>query len=234
VPPPPPETPAPKPEPIPKPSPPERKPVAELKVSDKAVAWVIAQESWHPNEIKVGKTIAFGTKVTEENIKRLQEKYPGGVPKEAKDDPNAVRSVQSQLNAQLTKLSEALPGLKVSQQEADALASLAYNSALFKNKDLLAKLEAGAKPEDIAEHFFDWIKSGEKQGGDPTGKPAEPSQGLLERRIGETRIFLLGRYEKEGPAIWTLGKELVQERKAGRRIPAVQRALALPKSQEVK
>ena len=238
-PPPPPPREAPKlqPEPEPKPEPkpePEKKPVAELRVSDKAVAFVIEQETWHVNPIEVGQTIAFGIKVTEKNIASLQARYPGGVPKKAKDDPRAVSSVRSHLNARLDNLSKEIKGLSISQQEADALASLGYNGGLFGNKELMAKLAAGASPKEIAEHFFDRIKSAEGQGGVPTGKSAQPSQGLLERRIGEVRIFLSGIYEKEGPAVWNLGKELLQERKEGRRAPAVERALALPRNKELK
>jgi hypothetical protein len=51
---------------------------------------------------------------------------------------------------------------------------------LFPNKELLEKL-GKAPPEEVAEHFFDRVKSPEAKGGFPTGKPAEISSGLVER-----------------------------------------------------
>jgi RHS repeat-associated protein len=233
-----------KPEPPSKPEPmPEKKRVAEWKVSDKAIAWVKSQESWHDNTIRMNATVAWGFKITTDHqleeltkvfpgVKTAEDKYAvgGKVPK-GKFADDLLRRM---LNSQLAELAKRLDKVLLSQPQADALASLGMNAALFSNPVIIKKLKEGVDPHEIAEHFFDRIGSAEKEGGVETGKPPSPSLGLLERRVGEARMFLLGRYEIESNELHTLGRELLQERLYNRRLPAVQRAIRLPQSNEVK
>jgi hypothetical protein len=143
-------------------------------------------------------------------------------------------TVRNLLNAQLVELKKQAPGLKLSQQEADALASLGYNAALFKNKALLDLLKTSSvNAIEIVEHLFDTVKTSEGVGGFETGKGPTVSQGLIERRIDEARIFLRGEYVPKGNEATTkLGTALRQEREAGTRQPAVDRVLNLPKFEE--
>jgi GH24 family phage-related lysozyme (muramidase) len=225
----PPETPSPKP-----PEPPTVvKSNGPQKVSEKAVEWVRAQETWHNNPIALGATVGWGHKiVSPKDLERLEKRYGAGkvIPK---GDAQAEALLRGDLNGQLETLAKMVK-TPLTQQQADALAIIGFNGALFNNKELIGKIKAGAKPEVIAEHFFDRVNTSEGKGGVETGKPAAPSLGLLQRRIGEARIFLLGRYEQKSDELRKLGSELLVERAEGRRAPAIQRVLTLPSYNEVK
>jgi RHS repeat-associated protein len=225
-------TPEPKPEPKPTPGP-EKKPVAKLRVSEKAVEWVRAQETWHDNPIALNATVAWGHKITtKEGLEALEKIYgKGGTIK--KGDSKAEAMLRGDLNTQLNALAGMLK-VPLTQQQADALASHAFNAALFQNKVIIEKLNAGAPPEEVAEHFFDIVKTKEGRGGVEISKKATVSLGLIQRRIGEVRMFALGRYEQKTNELRALSEKLQQERSSDGRLPAVQRVLALPPAKEAR
>ncbi|WP_272459347.1 RHS repeat-associated core domain-containing protein [Polyangium jinanense] len=214
--------------PQPKPAP-ERKPVAELKVSEKLVDWVKNQEQWHDNPIALHATVAWGHKIsTERDLERLEKIYGKGATIK-KGDPRAEVMLRSDLNAQLTVLARMLK-VPLAQHEADALASLAFNGALFRSKVIIEKLNAGASRVEIAEQMFGNIATSEGPGGVETGQKATVSRGLIVRRIGEIRMFLEAVYEGRNREVDDLARDIAKDYNQGVRKGFIERITARKQS----
>jgi hypothetical protein len=101
---------------------------------------------------------------------------------------------------------------------------MAYNGGLWNDRGqskLIDALNAGKPRREAAEHIFARITSKEE----PFRGGVAP--GVVERRIGEARIFLLGRYEPRSAERLDITRRIVEQFNQGKRTGFLE--LAVPR-----
>lgn len=147
-----------------------------MRVSDKGIDFICQWEKLALEPYNDGAgymTVGFGHRIRDgESFKRI-------------DEDQARDLLMADIEDVEIKLTDAIER-DISQEQADALASLAFNigAHAFARSTLLQKINAGRPFKECAPQFDRWVFAGSKK-----------MAGLVNRRASERKLFETGAYD---------------------------------------